>query len=129
MSKLSHHEKHLKEFSTSRTGEVLVSTTLLNRGNTDGLIKRKATLNIASYDQSIPLQIVSGEYYRGSHIAPSPIVNSPTTIYKRSMNQVLFEVDKSKVNGGMLKELNALIRNANPFTFTVSLTDFRGDTI
>ncbi|MGY3687544.1 hypothetical protein ACXAAV_12780 [Vibrio coralliilyticus] len=129
MLKLSQHEKHLKDFDTSRTGEVLISTTLLNKGNTDGLIKRRAMLNIATYDQSIPLKIVDGDFHAGNHMTPTLVATPPTTIYKRSMNQVLFEVDKSRVNGSMLKELNALIKNANPFTFTVSLTDFRGDTI
>lgn len=129
MSKISQHEKYLKDFNTTRTGEVLISITLLNKGNTDGLIKRRATLNIATYDQSIPLKIIDSNFYTGNQMSPTLIATPPTTIYKRSMNQVLFEVDKSRVNGSMLKELNALIKNANPFTFTVSLTDFRGDTI
>lgn len=129
MTKLTQHKKHLTEFNTSRTGEVLISTTLLNKGNTDGLIKYRATLNIATYDQNIPLKIVDNAPNFESNISPYSSVTPSTTIYKRSMNQVLFEVDKSRVNGDMLKELNALIKNANPFTFTLSVTDFRGDII
>ncbi len=130
----------IDSFKSVRTGDFEVVVTLLNSGNTDGLIKYDGTMKIDTYKESIPIRVNSSSFLQsygyGNNIpmytALASIIDEKlrsTKIEKRSMVQISFAIDKDNGGGKIIGEIEQKVSKKESFEVSVQLVDFRGENI
>ena len=124
----------LSGFERARTGDFSVVVTVLNAGNTDGLVAKEGGLNIAQYPElgSIPIRIANKNVH---DLRPRDLLygfpaqlgaGGDTKVEKRSMSELTFKLNRERAGAQMVDELEDTVRNGRPIDFTVELKDFRG---
>jgi hypothetical protein len=103
-----------KNFKPSRTGNVTVLATLVNAGNTDGLIKAWGYFEVPQLRVKLPI-IESGA--------------KAQKIEKRSVKALQFEVDYPRADAEALGSLRSAVKDGKQLVGSLELTDFRGSKI
>ena len=125
----------MDSFKSVRTGDFEIVVTLLNSGDTDGLIKYDGTMKIDSYKESIPISVdltsPQGDYQKPMYMSYPSISDKrqSTRVEKRSMVQIIFVVDKDNVGGKIIGEIKKKVSKEQSFEISVQLVDFRGERI
>lgn len=126
----------LKGHNPQRVGTFDIVITVLNNGDTDGLIKRKGFLIVTSRpgDKPLPIVLKSHSYIRQNSWAYSPYVQTPNNtisskVEKRSIVELTFVLDKSDGISKGSENVEAMVKKKDPFNFKVRLTDFRDQVI
>ena len=110
----------MDSFKSVRTGDFEIVVTLLNSGDTDGLIKYDGTMKIDSYKESIPISVdltsPQGDYQKPVYMSYPSISDKrqSTRVEKRSMVQIIFVVDKDNVGGKIIGEINNRAKRLMP---------------
>jgi len=125
----------MEAFKSVRTGDFEVVVTLLNSGDTDGLIKYEGTMKVDTYKESIPIRVnLSSSQGGGGMSMFMPFTSIPekqqsTKIEKRSMVQISFTIDKDNGGGKIIGEIERKVSQRKSFEVSVKLVDFRGENI
>jgi len=134
---LKEESKRASEFVFERTGRVTVLVTLINRGDTDGLIARNAKLNWGN-DQQLALTLhTAGDHYSATY--PMPAIRSfcpekeggstaPATVPRRAATQLVFSIDEANSSIGTLGEFLQAVKAKQSIIYSVEITDFRKET-
>ena len=115
--------------NAQKTGDVDILVTLLNSGDTDGLIRSEGELTIIDSTVIVNLE---EEYETSTTFAPrrpAPYPPASITVERRSMKTALFSVNQGSSVPDAVKDLTARVRAGNPLTYTVVLQDIRGNSI
>ena len=124
----------LRGFERARSGDFVVVVTVLNAGNTDGLVAKEGGLKSAQYSElgSIPIRVANKTVQelrpRGLFYGfPEQLsAGGDTKIEKRSMSELTFKINRERAGTKMVDELEDTVRDGRPIDFTVELKDFRG---
>ena len=113
-----------------KTGNLLLDVTLLNSGDTDGLVQPEGTLAITGLSGAI--SIVLAREYLGLVSPTSPYELAEITsirVGRRSMAALRFTVDASDSTGNAITELAARVNAGTPMSYSIEFSDIRGDAI
>jgi hypothetical protein len=114
--------KILEGFKPERTGKVEIKITLLNSGDTDGLVKQDGKLFIG--DRKEPIYITEKKRVRDEN----NIIDIPEqfqSIPKRSMVQKIFIINETDTASGILGVFKDMILKGDRSPFKVILEDIR----
>jgi hypothetical protein len=103
-----------REFRPERTGDISILVTILNAGNTDGLMKADGELEIVSRSERIPIVEYNGKAQK---------------IEKRSVTEVWFRFNEGNAAREQLVSMKALVRNKASISGIITLKDFRNSTM
>ena len=98
----------LGTFAPQRTGSAVIRIVLLNRGNSDGLIKGEGELEIE--DMRVPVRIKEGRAVK---------------IEKRSMVETQYELDEASSDTGSISRLKQLIMDGGRVSGRLTILDYR----
>lgn len=118
--------RDIQNAKREKTGEVDIMVTLLNSGNTDGLIRSDGKIVISGIDE--PLDIIYQDDPKGG-LQGLDYTPAAIGIEKRSMISVTFSLDDSTTSPAALKTLRESVKNRARIEFSVELKDFRDQTI
>ncbi|ETX11405.1 hypothetical protein MUS1_11025 [Marinomonas ushuaiensis DSM 15871] len=126
--------RKISEFNEVRTGAFNIVATLLNSGDTDGLVKYKGLISIKNYGDQIPVEIKRDQikpeffgYFGGLDNFSSK--SKSTSISKRSMVELIFSISDENYNDKLVQEVRELVKTKRPLDINLSLTDFRNEKI
>jgi hypothetical protein len=127
----AHQYKHdiltaLEGFKLERTGKVEIKITLLNSGDTDGLVIQDGNLFIGNREEAI--YITEKKRARDENI----IIDIPEqfqSIYKRSMVKKIFIIDENGTPSGILGIFKDMIIKGDRSPLKVRLEDIRDSPI
>jgi hypothetical protein len=116
----------LKIFKPERTGLLKIKLTLLNSGDTDGLVKEGGELHVGNPND--PLNIIEkntpdniyGTFY---------VQDQFQSVLKRSMVQKIFIVNESKTAQGAINEFKTMVKQGLATPIRITLYDIRDDPI
>lgn len=136
VSDLREERQRAAGFAFERTGRVSVHVTVLNRGDTDGLIERVGALRWGT-ESKLVLVLEADRKGEGSQVSPSPFWRpfsetedgavTPATIPRRAATQLTFLIDESNTSQGQLAQFVEAVRKKQLITYSVEVSDFRGD--
>ena len=116
--------------AAERTGDLYILVTLLNSGDTDGLVHCEGELKVEGITGTIKLnletegQVVS--LARSRSVSPRL---ASIKVEKRSMEASVFIIDKDRCTGEVLRQLTERVRKGESITYTIKLWGIRDNTI
>jgi hypothetical protein len=105
---------------------VKIKLTLLNSGDTDGLIKQHGKLNFTTQTDSLPI-IESKE--TDNLYGISYVQDQFQSVPKRSMVQRNFILHESKAGPELINHFKNLVKKGSPVPITITVYDIRDDPI
>jgi hypothetical protein len=118
--------KTLEDFKPERIGRVEIKTTLLNSGDTDGLVKQDGKLYIG--DRKEPIYITEKKR-RDDENSIIDIPEQFQSVPKRSMVQKVYIINESGTASGILNVFKDMIIKGDRSSFKIVLDDIRDDPI
>jgi hypothetical protein len=116
----------LNSFKPERTGLVKIKLTLLNSGDTDGLIRPEGKLNFTT--QTDPLPIIE-DNKSGNVESILYVQDQFQSVPKRSMTQRNFILHESKAGPKSMNHFKSLVKRGEPVPITITVFDIRDDLI
>jgi hypothetical protein len=101
----------LQEFQPKRTGMLQIRITLLNSGDTDGLIRQEGQLILVNEGRKIPIRITS--------------TSKVSKIEKKSMSQVMFKPNEGKATQDDVRLLKGLLLQGYSSQVRIEVNDIR----
>ena len=132
-------EKFIVDMSSQDEKKIVdfdIVITLLNAGDTDGLIRPNGRLRISGLKDT-PLSIVLADRFQdtqslypfGFYQRFSINRSGAVKVQRRSMNVAMFSLDKSRSPQNAVKRFESLTTDNETVDFDIELTDFRGNTV
>ena len=132
-------EKFIVNMSSQDVKKIVnfdIVITLLNAGDTDGLIRPNGRLGISGLKDT-PLSIVLADRFQGTQsLYPLSFYQQSSTnrfgavkVQRRSMDVATFSLDKLRSPQNAVKRLESLVTDNKTIDFDIELTDFRGNTV
>lgn len=130
----------LSDSKQNKTGEVDIVVTLLNAGDTDGLIRSSGKMAVSGIEESlsivfrpnaesaplIPGSLLGYPLYHNTHEIPTiGYISAGVKVEKRSMISVVFSIDNSTSTPAALDSFRKDVKNGNIIKFTIELQDFK----
>lgn len=124
----------IDNFEPERSGEIEFLVTVLNAGNTDGLLNYDGRLYIDGFDNYLPIKVAKQgpipssfkPWETFSATARDPL---STTIRSRSITQLRFKIDFVNSTLESAAELKSLVMKKHPVKGKIELLDFSEEPI
>jgi hypothetical protein len=102
----------LIDYVPKRTGSLMIKITLLNSGNTDGLLRDSGELKLENHRINIPIK-----------------TNKIVVVKRRSVAYLTFQIDEGEAKTKQLRELKELVKLKSDSPIFIELENIREDKI